>query len=209
MPVHKQGTTNQPCLNEDYRLMLVLTQGIQSHEIETEGRVQANRWMRGLNSTTLHSMPPVPLFELHFSILTPMLAQSLKVRALTYTTQVRSSGSQVFVGYRNHRAEPVSVLRRSEKKCRGIRWLAKPGWRKLPTTETIGETMMLPSGSSSLIFIVDGANAVCSSPCAQRSLGTWSCDLTTRHWRINSRGCWRQTHEAVERSVVDSTGFSP
>ena len=28
MPVHKQGTTNQPWLNEGYRLMLVLTQGI-------------------------------------------------------------------------------------------------------------------------------------------------------------------------------------
>ena len=27
--------------------------------------------------------------------------------------QVRSSGSQVFVGYRNHRAEPVAVLRRA------------------------------------------------------------------------------------------------
>ena len=31
-----------------------------------------------------------------------------------------------------------------------------------------------------------------------------SCDLTTRHWRTNTCGCWRQTHEAV-----DSTGFSP
>ena len=49
--------------------------------------------------------------QLHFSILTPMLAQSSTVRALTYTTQVRSGGSQVFVGYRNHRAEPIAVLR--------------------------------------------------------------------------------------------------
>ena len=47
---------------------------------------------------------------LHFSILTPMLGQSTTVRALTYTTQVRSGGSRVFVGNRNHRAEPVSVL---------------------------------------------------------------------------------------------------
>ena len=46
----------------------------------------------------------------HLSILTPILAQGSSIRALTYTTQVRSSGSQVFVGYRNHRAEPVAVL---------------------------------------------------------------------------------------------------
>ena len=48
-----------------------------------------------------------------FSILTPVHAQRSSFRALTYTTQVRSSGSQVFVGYRNHRAEPVAVLRRA------------------------------------------------------------------------------------------------
>ena len=48
-----------------------------------------------------------------FSILTPVHAQRSSIRALTYTTQVRSSGSQVFVGYRNHRAEPVAVLRRA------------------------------------------------------------------------------------------------
>ena len=48
-----------------------------------------------------------------FSILTPIHAQRSSIRALTYTTQVRSSGSQVFVGYRNHRAEPVAVLRRA------------------------------------------------------------------------------------------------
>ena len=47
------------------------------------------------------------------SILTPILAQGSSIRALTYTTQVRSGGSQVFVGNRNHRAEPVSVLRRA------------------------------------------------------------------------------------------------
>ena len=69
--------------------------------------------MRGVNSTTLLSMPPVPVFELHFSVLTPMLAQNSSFRALTYTTQVRSSGSQVYVGNRNHRAEPLSVLRRA------------------------------------------------------------------------------------------------
>ena len=50
---------------------------------------------------------------LHFSILTPILAQGSFVRALTYTTQVRSGGSQVFVGNRNHRAEPLPVLRRA------------------------------------------------------------------------------------------------
>ena len=48
-----------------------------------------------------------------FSILTPIHAQRSSIRALTYTTQVRSGGSQVFVGYRNHRAEPVAVLRRA------------------------------------------------------------------------------------------------
>ena len=48
-----------------------------------------------------------------FSILTPIHAQRSSIRALTCTTQVRSSGSQVFVGYRNHRAEPVAVLRRT------------------------------------------------------------------------------------------------
>ena len=42
-----------------------------------------------------------------------MLAQRSTVRALTYTTQVRSGASQVFVGYRNHRAESVAVLRRA------------------------------------------------------------------------------------------------
>ena len=31
--------------------------------------------------------------------------------------------------------------------------------------------------------------------------------LTTQHWRTNSCECWRQTYEAVERSVVDATGF--
>ena len=41
------------------------------------------------------------------------LAQGSSNRALTYTTQVRSGGSQVFVGYGNHRAEPVAVLRRA------------------------------------------------------------------------------------------------
>ena len=48
----------------------------------------------------------------NFSILTPLLTQRSLVRALTYTTQVRSGGSQVFVGYGNHRAEPFAVLRR-------------------------------------------------------------------------------------------------
>ena len=48
-----------------------------------------------------------------FSVLTAILAQGSSNRALTYTTQVRSGGSQVFVGYGNHRAEPVAVLRRA------------------------------------------------------------------------------------------------
>ena len=103
------------------------------------------------------------------------------------------------------------LLPRRTEDSKEVSWnplASEPGWRKVQTTETFGETMMLPSGSSSLIFIVDGANAVCSYPCAQRSIGTWTCDLTTRHWRTDSRRCWRQTHVAAERSVVDSTGFS-
>ena len=75
--------------------------------------MHANRWMRGLNSTTQPSMPPVPVRKLHFSVLTPMLAHCSTVLALTHTTQVRSSGSQVYVGNRNHRAEPLPVLRRA------------------------------------------------------------------------------------------------
>ena len=61
-------------------------------------------WMCGVNSTTLHSMPPVPVFELHLSLLTPMLTQCSSMLTLTYTTQLRSSGSQVFLGYRNHQS---------------------------------------------------------------------------------------------------------
>ena len=71
------------------------------------------RWMCGLNSTTLLSMPTVPLFELYIFHPDTILARSSSIRALTCTTQVRSSGSQVFVGNRNHRAEPVLVLRRA------------------------------------------------------------------------------------------------
>ena len=37
------------------------------------------------------------IMMLHYSILTPILAQGSSIRALTYTTQVRSGGSQVFV----------------------------------------------------------------------------------------------------------------
>ena len=37
----------------------------------------------------------------------------LSTHALTYTSHVRSSGSQVCVGNRNHRAKPVLVLRRA------------------------------------------------------------------------------------------------
>ena len=52
-------------------------------------------------------------FLLYFSVLTPMLAQSSSIRALTYTTQVRSSGSQVYVGNTNHRVERLLALRRA------------------------------------------------------------------------------------------------
>ena len=61
-------------------------------------------------------MPPFNqsfLSTLQFSVLTPMLAQCSSILALTYTTQVRSSGSQVCVGNRNHRTERVPVLRRA------------------------------------------------------------------------------------------------
>ena len=40
-------------------------------------------------------------------------AHLLDARHCTQTTRVRSSGSQVIVGNRNHRAEPVPVLRRA------------------------------------------------------------------------------------------------
>ena len=69
--------------------------------------------VRGLKSTTLLSMPPVPLFELHIFHPDTNTRTRLVNRALTYTTRVRSGGSQVYVGNRNHRAEPVSVLRRA------------------------------------------------------------------------------------------------
>ena len=52
-------------------------------------------------------------FFFEFHIFHPDTNARSTVRALTYTTQVRSGGSQVFVGYGNHRAEPVAVLRRA------------------------------------------------------------------------------------------------
>ena len=42
-----------------------------------------------------------------------MLAQCSSIQAVTYITQVRSRGSQVFVGNKNHWAEPDPVLRRA------------------------------------------------------------------------------------------------
>ena len=36
--------------------------------------MHASTWMRGVKSTPLTSMPPVPVFELHFSVLSSMLA---------------------------------------------------------------------------------------------------------------------------------------
>ena len=63
-------------------------------------------------NTTFHATRAF-VREPTFSILTPILAQGSSNRALTYTTQVRSGGSQVFVGYGNHRAEPVAELRRA------------------------------------------------------------------------------------------------
>ena len=58
-------------------------------------------------------MPPVPLFGLHIFHPDTKLTWSSSIRTHTSATQVRSSGSQVYVGNRNHRAEPVSVLRRA------------------------------------------------------------------------------------------------
>ena len=37
--------------------------------------MNASTWMRGVKSTTRTSMPPVPMFELHFSVLSSMLTQ--------------------------------------------------------------------------------------------------------------------------------------
>ena len=61
-------------------------QSLQTNEMETEGTVHANRWMRGLNSTTLLSMPPVPLFDsllcvsLHCTGVERILATHMRTR---------------------------------------------------------------------------------------------------------------------------------
>ena len=91
---------------------LSATQSLQFSELETEGWVQRTN---GCAVWTLqHYVPCHPCLcsSCTYSILTPVHAQRSSIRAPTYTTQVRSSGSQVFVGYGNHRAEPDTVLRR-------------------------------------------------------------------------------------------------
>ena len=65
MFVHKQGTTIQTCLNTGCKLMLVRQPVIIIQRVGDRRMSACKRWMRGLKSTTLLSMPPVPLFELH------------------------------------------------------------------------------------------------------------------------------------------------
>ena len=88
----------QTCLTTSYRMMFVSHTIITIQRVGDRRTIAANKWMRGLTSTTLLSMPPVPLFELHIFHPDTRHAQRSSIRALTYTTQVRSSGSQVFVG---------------------------------------------------------------------------------------------------------------
>ena len=58
-------------------------------------------------------MPPVPYVRV-VPFPTGTNARSILVTAHSHLNyRVRNSGSQVFVGNRNHRAEPVPVLRRA------------------------------------------------------------------------------------------------
>ena len=50
-----------------------------------------------------------------------------------------------------------------------------------------------------------GCSHAVNSFVMHQSLRTWSCHLTTRHWRTHSCGCQRRTSE---RSVVDSSGLN-
>ena len=77
--------------------------------------------------------------QLHFSVLTPMLARSSLIRALTCTTQVRSNGSQLYVGNKNHRAEPLPVLRRAPKVTDEQRQ-QRVGIRALPPSELLPQS---------------------------------------------------------------------
>ena len=71
-------------------------------------------WMCGVNSTTqtFHSTRAY----IRVALFRPDTNASLTLintHTLTYTTQLRSSGSQVYVGNNSHRAEPLPVLRRA------------------------------------------------------------------------------------------------
>ena len=80
---------------------------IQAVRASCQRLATSDRSGHGAGTATQSMLPRVvPLFlrnlhELHFSVLTSML------------TQVKSSGSQVCVGNRSHRAEPIPVLRRA------------------------------------------------------------------------------------------------
>ena len=60
-------------------------------------------------------------------------------------------------------------------------------------------------GATTLIFVVNGANVVCWSSCAQQPLGTWWCRLTTRQGVQFFAGVNAALHVALERSFVYST----
>ena len=61
----QQRTIIRTCLNTSCRLMLVSHPVITIQRAGDRRMSAASKWMRGLNITTLRSMPPVPLFELH------------------------------------------------------------------------------------------------------------------------------------------------
>ena len=67
---------------------LYATQSLQSNELETERWKHANKWMRGLKSTTLLSMPPVPLFDKIFSSLEKQASQAAD---LTFSASAQST----------------------------------------------------------------------------------------------------------------------
>ena len=78
-----------------------------------------------------------------FSILTPLLAQ----RIVRSRTHLRSGGSQVIVGYGNHRAEPVAVLRRAPTLTDEQRQ-QRVGSRALPPSELWPQSSKEGSGKA-------------------------------------------------------------
>ena len=114
MLVYNKEPQSKRVWTKGCRLMLVRQPVIISQRVG-DRRKSACEQMGARFEKIQHYFPCHPCLcsSCTFSILTPILARSSSIGTLTYTTQVRSGGSQVFVGYRNHRAEPVAVLRRA------------------------------------------------------------------------------------------------